>query len=92
MKENEITVICVREEEYVMVSIEKNNALKPLQELVGGWIERIPHIVYQGKRRYECYVNEEGILMNLPINIQASIIAGQPIFGNMVMVLEGDLE
>jgi len=47
--------------------------LKPMQELVGGYIEavRLPDI--------EMYVDEEGLLKGLPLNIRATLLYRQAV-------------
>lgn len=52
--------------------------LHQMQELVGGYIE----IVYLKDKAL--VVNEEGLLKNLPINIQATDIAKQIIVGDAI--------
>lgn len=76
------------------IEMEKQPNLKQVQEWVGGYVERINHY----PNRYtleklknteiafeECYVNEEGLLENLPYNSEASILCGQDIVGNAVV-------
>lgn len=63
-----------------------------LREAVGGWYE---HVHPMGlKRPYSMMVNEEGLLLNLPMNLLGSILYGtkfhgQPIVGNIVFVKDG---
>lgn len=69
----------------------KKFTLQELRDCVGGWIE----IVYRGA----CFdmqhdgtvmvVNEEGWLIPLPQNIPATLLAGQPIAGNVVIAKFG---
>ena len=53
--------------------------LEELQKYVGGYIEHIqlPH-------RELLVVNEEGLLLGLPFNAQASMIFGRPLVGDVV--------
>ena len=53
-----------------------------LQEAVGGYIEAV------GLSSYDAvmYVNEEGILRGLPVNPEASDIAGQILVGDVIIV------
>lgn len=67
-------------------------AHRSIGDAVGGWIE----IVYpvRLKRPYCMIVNEEGVLLNLPINSFGSFLYGMdyhgnPIFGDIVLVKEG---
>ena len=68
---------------FLHVISHKEPTLAELQGLVGGLIE----VVYleDGK---QLIVNEEGVLLDLPLNQTASMLAGQPIVGNAV-ILEG---
>lgn len=59
----------------------KKFSLAEMQKLVGGWIERIPI------RGGEMYVDEEGLLKNLPYNDAASEIAVRPLVGNALVIL-----
>lgn len=40
-------------------------SLTQLQEAVGGYIERLPTVLMRG---HDCFINEEGKLLNLPLN------------------------
>lgn len=53
--------------------------LKQLQSIVGGYIELVPGLKYEGDEAY-MYVNEEGKLKGLPINYKATELF-QKIFG-----------
>jgi hypothetical protein len=55
--------------------------LHTLQNAVGGYIEG----VYLRDGRC-MYVNEEGLLKRLPLNLWASELANQPIVGNAVLL------
>jgi len=55
--------------------------LETIQKIVGGYFTIIP--LPDGKMMY---VNEEGGLMNLKINKEASSITGFSIFGNVIIV------
>ena len=59
--------------------------LKFLQTIVGGLIERVP--VNSGnvlEDNMDCWVNEEGLIQNLNINMTASIICNHMIAGTAV--------
>lgn len=63
-----------------------------LREAVGGWYEHVHPIGL--KRPYSMMVNEEGLLLKLPMNMLGSIlygtkVHGQPIVGNIVIVKDG---
>lgn len=57
-----------------------------LKEAVGGYIEMVQ--LGNGKTMI---VNEDGQLENLPLNKKASIIAGIPIAGNVV-IIQGNID
>lgn len=59
--------------------------LAEMQALVDGYIERV-RVRYRDKLR-DMWVNEEGLLDGLPYNHQASEIAGQPIVGDVFIML-----
>lgn len=59
----------------------KGYDLTALQGIVGGYIEivrtRIPGVIL--------VINEEGLLMDLPLNLAATQYAGQPIVGDVLL-------
>ena len=59
-------------------------SLKSAQETVGGYVERVrcPDGTF-------LLVNEEGVLYGLPVNEEASAIAGQMIVGNVIHFAKG---
>lgn len=59
--------------------------------LNGGYIETAGVKTFEGKRVYEAYVDEEGLLKGLPINPRASALCGGPRVGNLVISIKGDL-
>tara|TARA_R100000900_G_scaffold32549_1_gene26214 strand:+ start:205 stop:456 length:252 start_codon:yes stop_codon:yes gene_type:complete len=59
------------------------STLKEMQELVGGYIE----FVYTEKQLV-LIVNEEGLIMSLPVNQMASEVADQVIVGDVIEVPE----
>lgn len=63
-----------------------------LREAVGGWYEHVHPLGLN--RPYSMMVNEEGLLLKLPTNMFGSflygtMIHGQPIAGNIVIVKDG---
>jgi hypothetical protein len=50
------------------------------QEFLGGWVEIIP------SKKAFLMVDDEGLVKGLPLNITASMISGQRIVGNAIMV------
>lgn len=59
------------------------DTLKKMQDLVDGYIE---FVYLSPSKGLVLIVNEEGLIKELPVNVQASIIAGQPLFGDIVEV------
>jgi hypothetical protein len=59
--------------------------LKQLQEAVGGYIEGL-----YSPTGFVGYANEEGLLMGLPLNVEATTLFGHPIVGDIVVLEEGD--
>lgn len=67
--------------EEVYPAVGANWKLEELQSLVGGYIETVP----TGVRDWLLIVNDEGRL-GLKVNPVASVLAGQIIVGNAVLV------
>lgn len=59
----------------------KKLSLDEMQKLVGGYIERV---TIKGG---EMYVDEEGLLKNLPLNQKASELAGRGLVGNALVLM-----
>ena len=53
--------------------------LEPKQKAVGGYIE----VVYTNN--YVIYCNEDGLHMNLPLNLEVSALCGKAIVGDCVV-------
>ena len=60
---------------------ESVSKLKFMQDLVGGLIERVP---YHGHDGVDCWVNEEGMMRGMNVNMTASIICNHMIAGTAV--------
>lgn len=63
-----------------------------IKEAVGGWYEHVRPVGLE--RPYCMMVNEEGLLLRLPVNLIGSILYGtpqhgQPIVGNIIFLKEG---
>ncbi len=63
-----------------------------IQKAVGGWYEHVHPVGLE--RPYCMMVNEEGLLLNLPLNLIGSILYctpqhGQPIVGDVIFLKEG---
>lgn len=63
---------CENVPKFELVKIDKAPNLKQLQEIVGGYIEII-RVIFNGKQ-CQMIINEEGKLINLPLNLQATKI------------------
>ena len=76
--------------EAEIVPFNKENSYKQLSDAVGGYIERaiIPHIKPKGWYGIDCFVNEEGLLNQLPLNSCLTVFAsktyGGPLVGDAV--------
>jgi hypothetical protein len=60
---------------------ESVSKLKFMQALVDGLIERVP---YHGHDGVDCWVNEEGMMRGMNVNITASIICNHMIAGTAI--------
>ncbi len=67
--------------------IEHELTLEQLNAAVGGYIEIVMHRTSIGtlKPGMLLVVNGEGMLRGLPTNVAASLLAGQPIVGDVVL-------
>lgn len=65
-------------------------ALKTYQAAVEGWVEpvQVPNFEPHSVEVYIGLVNEEGLLKRLPFNNKASVICGQSIVGNLLIIKE----
>tara|TARA_R110000765_G_C18443949_1_gene547451 strand:+ start:239 stop:460 length:222 start_codon:yes stop_codon:yes gene_type:complete len=63
---------------------DKRPSLQEAQAIVGGNVELV---IDDGSM--QMLVNEEGLLKNLPLNKEASLMAGRPLVGP-ALVLKGD--
>lgn len=61
-----------------------------ISEIVGGWVEYVYDLainhspITRGQKAVMC-VNEQGMMLGLPVNEQASKIAGQEILGDVLL-------
>lgn len=67
-----------------VIDPKENISLKSAQEIVGGYVERV-----LCRDDTILLVNEEGLLEGLPVNEEASAIAGQMIVGNVIHFAKG---
>lgn len=84
--------LVVTTEKTMRVQDFSDPAHKSIGEAVGGWIEIVRPV--RLKRPYCMIVNEEGVLLNLPINSFGSFLYGMdyhgnPILGDIVLLKEG---
>lgn len=61
------------------VASDRKLSLEEMQKLVGGYIERVR--ISGG----EMYVDEEGLIKQLPLNLRASMLAGRELVGNALV-------
>ena len=69
--------------------------LEELQAHVGGYIEPVSTLMETEVNGYTIqiiYVNEEGLLLDLEHNLNASTIAGKHIVGNALVLFQGEHE
>ena len=71
--------------EVIRIS-DRKMTLEDVQKIVGGLIQE----VYVQGSDDQHWVNEEGLLLRLPINLEGSEIVGQTIVGNLC-ILSGDI-
>ena len=69
--------------------IEIENSLEAFQSIVGGYIEPVPHSL---SREFTIYVNEEGLIQDLPLNGGTGLICSMPLFGTALFVGPVDSE
>lgn len=76
------TALLIKAEELTVEFVEtpSENALYFIQEAVGGYIDCVRGEDIVG------YVNDEGLLIGLPFNPLASILFGQRLVGNVLVV------
>jgi len=63
-----------------VIEFDKEQSLEALQGIVGGWIE---HVQLRDGR--SMWVNEEGLMKGLPVNVKASEMAGRMIVGSVAI-------
>ncbi|MFA5398339.1 MAG: DUF3846 domain-containing protein [Methanogenium sp.] len=65
-----------------------NLDLETLQIIVEGYIEEL---IVPNEKGTVMIVNEDGIMLNLPLNTVATAIMGQPIVGNVILCSRKEL-
>jgi len=76
---------------------DKKFSLKELQDYVGGYIQVVPLIDSQAEewKDFVVLVNEEGMLLNLPLNPLSyigSFFLGHKLFGNVLIIHKSNWE
>jgi hypothetical protein len=61
-------------------------SLEQAQELVGGYVTHVP---IPSRPDSQMFVDEEGLLKELPVNKEASELAQQTIVGNVIVLSGG---
>ena len=74
----------------IKLSVLKYPTLKKMQQMVGGYIERVT-CEYEG-RQCDMLVNEEGLMNGSSYNAKASEYHGRPLYGDVVILSDFDLK
>lgn len=64
--------------------------LSEMQAKVGGYIELVGRTNLEGGQII--FADEDGLMKKLPPNAEASVMAGKPIVGNVLVVPKGQVE
>ncbi len=64
--------------------------LPEMQAKVGGYIELVGRTNLEGGQLI--FADEDGLMKKLPANTQASVMAGKPLVGNVLVVPKGQVE
>lgn len=74
------------------IETDEELSLEELQRYVGGYIEVAPAVLFQNKKAKTIYVNEEGLIMNLPPNYHAIgyLLSSQPLFGDVLIEMKSE--
>lgn len=78
-------VLYIKAQPFSVELLEINDTLEVYQYLVGGWIE-VVHAAGLQPYHSAMVVNEEGVLLDLPVNPLASMLYGDYIVGDAVVV------
>lgn len=74
-----------------LIETDKHPRMEQLRDIIGGWIEH--HAVSVGlhspKKTMDMLMDEEGLLKGLPINKEASVMAGYEIVGTVIVYEKG---
>lgn len=77
--------IYIKAHPFSVELLEINDTLEVYQHLVSGWIE-VVHAAGLQHYHSAMVVNEEGVLLDLPVNPLASMLYGEYIAGDVVIV------
>ena len=67
-------------EVHELPDVDSNEGTQKIHDLIGGYLQLVPHVPGS------MFCNEDGQRLNLPINYVASLMAGQPILGTVVIL------
>lgn len=85
MTEKAIVITADNKVEIRDLELKDDSLLEALQEVVGGYIETVPIMLRNG---LQMIVNEEGVILDLPVNLIASILYGAAIHDTFI---QGDV-
>ena len=82
-----MNAILIKATDEISIVTLEGDTRQAMMEHVAGWLE---HVCPRYLRSPYCLiVNEEGVLLDLPINNAASLLYGGPIVGNVLILKEG---
>lgn len=64
------------------VTLSKDNSADEIRQIIGGWFD----CVNNEEIGVVGYVHDEGLLIDLPANVVASLLFGQPLAGDCVVI------
>lgn len=73
-------LVITAEGNLYQTDIPSEDGHKVIHEIVGGWFDAVSHEAVVG------YVNDEGLLIGLPVNVIASALFSRPLVGDCVIV------
>ena len=82
-----MNAILIKATDEISIVTLEGDTRQAMMEHVAGWLE---HVCQRYLRSPYCLiVNEEGVLLDLPINNAASLLYGGPIVGNVLILRDG---
>jgi hypothetical protein len=73
-------LVLTPEGDFYQTDIPSDEGHKVIHDIVDGWFDCVRQEQFVG------YVNDEGLLIGLPVNIVASVLFGRPLVGNCVIL------